>query len=187
MAADRKLEITGPSAPAQIALWTCIAALSALGWAGLAGLMWLTAQQAPRRIEVVERVEPVEMEPSPPAVPPPATRMEDGVLVRNPMWARRPQPVFPARAMRNGVEAGSVVLRCESLAEGVLGACEVLEEGPPGQGFAEAAVASTREARLAPRQMDGQPTDGVVTFTVVRGQEVLESPVWGGTGRYPVT
>lgn len=166
MAADRKLEITGPSAPAQLALWAAIAAVSALGWIGLLGLMWWTAQQSPQKSEVVERIEPVETEPPPPAAPPAAARTEDGVLVRNPMWVRRPRPDYPERAMRNGVEAGFVVLRCESLAEGVLGVCEVLEEGPPGQGFAEAAMASTREARLAARQMDGRPTDGTVTFTV---------------------
>lgn len=166
MAADRKLEIAGPSVGAQLALWAAIAAISAAGWAGLVGLMWWSAKQAPRKFEVVERIEPVEREPEPPAAPPPATRMEDGVLVRNPTWARRPRPEFPMLAMRNGVETGSVVLRCESLAEGVLGACQVLEEGPPGQGFAEAALASTRAARLAPRELDGRPTDGTVTFTV---------------------
>lgn len=75
-------------------------------------------------------------------------------------------PVFPGLAMRRGVEQGAVVLRCETLATGEFGACEALSEIPAGAGFAEAALAATREARVQPYSIDGFETDSTVTFTV---------------------
>lgn len=68
--------------------------------------------------------------------------------------------------MRRGVEEGAVVLRCETLVTGEFGACEALSETPSGVGFAEAALAATRQARVTPYSIDGFETDSHATFTV---------------------
>jgi hypothetical protein len=52
------------------------------------------------------------------------------------------------------------------LASGDLGACEVLRETPEGAGFAEAALAATRDARIEPYSIDGFRTDSRIGFTV---------------------
>lgn len=103
---------------------------------------------------------------APPPPPPVQTVGPNGEVLRHPAWVKVPVPVFPGLAMRRGVEQGAVVLRCETLATGQFGACEVLSETPPGAGFAEAALAATRQARVRPYSIDGFETDSDVTFTV---------------------
>lgn len=105
---------------------------------------------------------------APPAAPPaPLSSMgPNGEVLRHPAWVKRPVPEFPMLALRRGVEEGAVVLRCETLASGEFGACEALGETPPGAGFAEAALAATRQARVRPYSIDGFETDSDVTFTV---------------------
>lgn len=105
-----------------------------------------------------------------PERPPPARPVETrgpaaGAGVR-PVWTRRPAPVYPALAQSRGIDRGDVQLRCEALASGELGACEILHESPSGVGFAEAALASTRQARVRPYSIDGFETDSRVAFTV---------------------
>ena len=58
-----------------------------------------------------------------------------------------------------------VRLRCETYASGRIGDCAVLSETPAGVGFAEAALASMRDARVLPRSSDGVPTDSRIRFT----------------------
>ena len=81
-------------------------------------------------------------------------------------WARQPMPDYPWQAADRGIEQGEVVLMCAALVSGRLDACEVVEETPPGAGFGEAALASTRDARVTPRTVDGAPGDGSVRFTI---------------------
>lgn len=81
-------------------------------------------------------------------------------------WARQPAPLYPALAASRGVDRGDVTLRCEALASGELGACEIMSESPPGVGFGEAALASMREARVQPRSIDGFRTDSRIAFAV---------------------
>jgi len=124
-------------------------------------------------LELIEPVPPPVAQPradAPPA-PPPAPEPEptigpNGEVLRHPRWVKVPVPVFPRLAMRRGVEQGVVVLRCETLATGEFGACEALSEIPAGAGFAEAALAATRQARVKPYSIDGFETDSAVTFTV---------------------
>ena len=81
-------------------------------------------------------------------------------------WARQPAPYYPERAVRLGIEAGEVVLVCDAFSSGELGDCEVLRESPPRAGFADAALASMRQARVTPRTVDGMPVAGRVRFTL---------------------
>lgn len=81
-------------------------------------------------------------------------------------WARQPAPFYPEVAARRGIEAGQVLLLCDAFASGEVGACEVLNESPTGAGFAEAAVASMRQARVSPRSVDGTPVNSRIRFTI---------------------
>lgn len=120
-------------------------------------------------LEIIEPVPPPATQPladAPPAPPPAQTIGPNGEVLRHPAWVTQPAPAFPRLAMRRGVEEGVVVLRCETLATGEFGACEALSENPPGAGFAEAALAAMRQARVRPHSIDGFETDSDVTFTV---------------------
>jgi protein TonB len=118
-------------------------------------------------VELIEPIPPPVAQPPPAPPPAPAPTIgPNGELLRHPEWVRRPAPDFPGLAWRRGVDRGDVVLRCETLATGEFGACEVLGESPTGAGFAEAALASTRQARVRPHSIDGFETDSDVTFTV---------------------
>ncbi|NJC40213.1 TonB family protein [Brevundimonas alba] len=101
--------------------------------------------------------------PAPPDRPAPAPDAE-GVI--RPAWVRPPAPLYPALAQSRGIEQGDVRLRCEALASGDLGACEILSETPQGAGFGEAALAATRRARVRPYSIDGLPMDSKMVFTV---------------------
>ena len=122
-------------------------------------------------LELIEPLPPAvaqpraDARPAPPPAPGP-TVGPNGEVLRHPAWVKTPVPVFPGLAMRRGVEQGVVVLRCETLATGEFGACEALSETPPGAGFAEAALAATRQARVRPYSIDGFETDSAVTFAV---------------------
>jgi len=83
-----------------------------------------------------------------------------------PKWTRQPAPLYPDLALSRGIDRGDVTLRCEALASGELGACEILRESPPNAGFGEAALASIREARVQPRSIDGFRTDSRIAFTM---------------------
>ena len=100
------------------------------------------------------------------APPPPATQDDLGRAVRNPAWAVRPAPQYPDYAAYQGIESGEVELVCEALAEGRLGACRTVREDPAGYGFAAAADAAARDARLHPRQIDGAAVDSSIRFRI---------------------
>jgi|SRR6478672_5948816 len=122
-------------------------------------------------VELIEPVPPpvilprVDALPTLPSEPKPVIG-PNGEIVRVPVWVSPPAPAYPGRAMRQGVESGVVTLRCEALASGDLGACEVLAESPAGVGFAEAALKGARGARVKPRSIDGFETDSTLQFTV---------------------
>lgn len=90
---------------------------------------------------------------------------EQGRMVRNPGWAVRIAPEYPRRAMRDGVEEGSVVLECVARADGGVRDCQILSETPSGHGFADAALEATKDARFHPQQIDGVSQDASITFT----------------------
>lgn len=103
---------------------------------------------------------------APPAPPPPATKDDLGRAVRRTAWAVPPAPIYPPYAVSKGVDAARVELACEALAEGRVGACRTVSEEPAGYGFAAAAAASLRDARLHPAQIEGSAVDSSIRFTV---------------------
>lgn len=107
-------------------------------------------------------------EEAPPAEAPlaDAAAAPDGGATRPVSWVRQPAPDFAFPAAERGIVQGDVVLLCAALASGRLGACQVVEENPPGMGFGEAALDSAAEARVSPRLVDGVPVDGSVRFTI---------------------
>jgi len=84
-------------------------------------------------------------------------------VVTKPAWAAMPtaadfQSTFPKT--QNGVNDVRVVLGCTVQAGGVLGACAVAQETPPGQGYGEGALALASKFKVAPWSTDGAPTIG---------------------------
>jgi len=84
-------------------------------------------------------------------------------MVSKPAWAAMPtaadfQSTFPKT--ENGVNDVRVVLGCTVEAGGVLSACAVAQETPPGQGYGEGALALASKFRVAPWGLDGAPTVG---------------------------
>jgi TonB family protein len=89
----------------------------------------------------------------------------EGRSVAAPRWVAVPSPDYPLTDDGDMVP-GTVSLRCRVTAAGRLAACEIIDETPAGRGFGEAAVLSTRMARLTPRTVDGVPMEGDVRFTI---------------------
>jgi protein TonB len=86
-------------------------------------------------------------------------------VITNPSWSRQPAGEFPERAMSRGIESGQVVMNCLVSPNGSLSDCNVVSESPSGAGFAQAAQAGARRARLSPRTVDGAAVGARVTFT----------------------
>lgn len=162
-----------------IALWCLVIAVIVALAAGIAGYLAnskfeireVTFEDEVEEFTLIQPVPPPVAQPgadpSPPPPPDPKTTLgPNGEVLRRPAWVRQPMPDFPERAMRRGVEQGDVMLRCETLVTGEFGACEVVSETPPGAGFAEAALAATRQARVTPYSIDGFETDSSIQFTV---------------------
>lgn len=144
---------------------------AAVGWA--LSNMSFAFREAASRDETAESEALIPVAPAPESARPEAPTADaalpegasaSGVVA--PKWIRQPAPLYPALAASRGVSRGEVALKCEALASGELGACEVLRETPPGVGFAEAALDSTRQARVTPRSIDGFRTDSTIRFTV---------------------
>lgn len=89
----------------------------------------------------------------------------DGVVITNPSWINPPRPEFPSEAVRAGVEDGFVQLDCLAAADGRIRSCDIVKETPAGAGFARAAIEAARAARLQPRTVNGEATEGRVRFS----------------------
>lgn len=84
------------------------------------------------------------------------------VVVKNPDWVRMPTPeemnnAFPTEATAN---QGRAVVQCHVAVDQTLVECSVLDETPPGQGFAAAALALTSVFRMTPKTYDDEPVAG---------------------------
>jgi TonB family protein len=89
-----------------------------------------------------------------PVATPPYTPPE----ITNPRWLQRPRDLgvyYPRRAEARGV-TGEVVLDCLVSTIGRLD-CDVVSETPRSWGFGEAALAISRDHRMAPATRDGVP------------------------------
>jgi protein TonB len=82
-----------------------------------------------------------------------------GAVVINPAWISMPHPEFPRVAHDNYTATGFVRLQCTARADGLVDACEVVEETPAGQGFAEEGLKAMALAHMRPRTIDGRPVE----------------------------
>jgi hypothetical protein len=108
------------------------------------------------REAVVERVERI-------PVRPPSASGDPLVVVRAeaPRWDRHPAPDFPEEGFSAPGGKGRVTLTCVVQSNRGLGDCVILEEDPPGHGFAAAAIRAARRARLTDESRPGAQ----VTYT----------------------
>ena len=85
-------------------------------------------------------------------------------VITQPDWVRRPSGealmrAYPDRAITAGV-TGSATLSCAVRVNGTLTDCQVVSETPGGYGFGRAATRLSRDFRMSPRTVDGQPVGG---------------------------
>tara|TARA_R110002124_G_scaffold7151_4_gene41997 strand:+ start:212 stop:949 length:738 start_codon:yes stop_codon:yes gene_type:complete len=85
-------------------------------------------------------------------------------VISHPHWIRQPSGeqlmrAYPQRALRAEV-AGTASLTCVVQTSGAVSGCVVTSETPGGYGFGRAAQSLSREFRISPRTVDGQPVDG---------------------------
>src|SRR6185437_14564624 len=66
---------------------------------------------------------------------------------------------YPPAAAADHIE-GRAILHCKVAASGLLTDCAAGGEDPPGQGFAEAALALAPMFKMRPMTKDGAPVDG---------------------------
>lgn len=87
-----------------------------------------------------------------------------------PDWKRKPNlaeilSVWPAEAFKRGI-GGKVTLTCTVTPVGVLTACRVTDEQPPGLGFSQAALLLTPHFVMSPAVKNGVPVESKVNIPV---------------------
>jgi len=96
-------------------------------------------------------------------VEPPAPVLRPSV-VTVPDWLRRAtgadaMRVYPRLALGRGV-AGAAIIACTVEREGTLADCSIVDEGPSGQGFGDAALQLMPRFQMRPMTKDGLPVTG---------------------------
>lgn len=85
---------------------------------------------------------------------------EAPLITGTPQWIERPRYQPPHPPARTNLPARAlVVLDCLISSDGRL-RCLILSEDPPGWGFGQAALRLSRDYRMAPLTVEGQPTAG---------------------------
>jgi hypothetical protein len=115
----------------------------------------------------------------------------------DPDWLRKPNldqmaAVFPSKA---GGRAGSALVVCTVKTDGLLRACRIAQETPPGLGFGPAALMLAPSFLMKPAIRDGQPVESEVTIPVNFGETgagsgapsitVVTTPAWDKTPTIP--
>lgn len=101
-------------------------------------------------------------------------------VITNPDWAERPSAddvgrYYPAFATLIHL-SGAAEISCPVDTTGRLTACVVVSETPAGLGFGPAAVGLSREFRMKPRLLDGQPVAGGQVRIPIRFQMAPDEP-----------
>jgi hypothetical protein len=68
-------------------------------------------------------------------------------------------PLFPTKAAAERKD-GTAMMSCRVKRDGVLSACWIVTEIPPGYGFGQAAIALSKILKGTPATLNGQPIDG---------------------------
>jgi TonB family protein len=88
-------------------------------------------------------------------------------VLLEPTWAVPPRPVMPRSARPARIHAAQVQLDCEIVPEfGRMRNCRVIQDGPQGHGFGEAAIQAVRGAAISPEWLRraGPNTHAIVTI-----------------------
>lgn len=93
-------------------------------------------------------------------------------VITNPDWISRPSGAllaqhYPMLASMMEIE-GKAQITCHVTEEGLLKACKVDSEDPPGFGFGAAAIATSSTFRMKPQTIDGQPVGDAVVCIPLR-------------------
>lgn len=68
-------------------------------------------------------------------------------------------PLYPTKAATERKD-GTAMMSCRVMRDGVLSACWIISEVPPGYGFGQAAIALSKLLKGRPATLNGQPIDG---------------------------
>ncbi len=68
-------------------------------------------------------------------------------------------PLYPAKAATER-RNGTAMMSCRVMRDGVLSACWIVAEVPPGYGFGQAAIALSKLLKGKPATLNGEPIDG---------------------------
>jgi protein TonB len=102
----------------------------------------------------------------------PASEPQAAPPVTTPDWTRKATGDDVGRLYPRGAQArrvnGFATIRCEVTAEGGLSGCAVIREGPPGEGFGEAALKMAPLFKMRPQTKDGRPVGGGVVMIPIQ-------------------
>ena len=88
------------------------------------------------------------------------TTLPKGSVIKRPDWAALPPtPEFPDRAREAG-RSGKVWVRCTVMSGGQLVNCSLENERPHDYEFGEALLKGTKDMRMNPMTVNGEPVDG---------------------------
>lgn len=88
-------------------------------------------------------------------------------ILEDPRWAVPPRPVMPRSARRARIERAEVRLDCEIVPGfGRMRNCRVIQDGPEGHGFGQAAIQAVRGASIAPEPLQAAAPNAHAVFTV---------------------
>jgi TonB family protein len=98
---------------------------------------------------------------------------DQGSLVGQPHWTALPSigdlaAVVPVKARRLGALQARVMIRCKVGEGGVLEGCEAVSQEPEGLGYDEAALALSKDFRLAIWTEEGLPSVGATVQVPIR-------------------
>ncbi len=91
-------------------------------------------------------------------------------IITNPDWLQKPtfdqmMAIYPLNAFRQDLE-GKATIRCIVTTSGLLRACTVVSETPPGNGFGEAALTLSTTFLMKPGTRNGAPVESEVTVPI---------------------
>jgi TonB family protein len=122
--------------------------------------------------------------------------IDGGAAYTDPQWLKKPTleeiwQVWPRKAASLGI-SGHAMIKCAVNLQGLLQACSVASETPPGRGFGRAALGLAPTFLMTPATRNGQPVESEITIPVGFESEpgkvlflpnilIVEAPAWSKT------